>query len=559
MTDSEDAEKVNKLDNKIKLSNLLTGKKFADFELKLGKFETKLNEFSADFTKIKEKTEDIEDVLNIINLGINEYKEKLEEIGSQLSGGQKIPEDMEKRMLDYENRLNSLITMKEELSKTVDKTFIQTVENLKKSSENNKLEMEYIKKDMDAFSSTIKSFERSLEFMNLDSLRKRFESVNAKIAGIQTQIQEFRDNMNNLSFSGEDVKVLKNQVNELISSLNDKFNKINEIEKSVEIAKQKTDDLNFFGKVPKGKENLIDEYKVRIDELTTRIDRLSNEVKKLSSSGKSESKENDPWEESDEPAEASSPDHAETEEIYDKVKEMYDEISSKFSELKDLEEKLKSQGTIVIGDTGELTPDVGREVAKINEKIVNIEKKHNELVEILQAELKEMKEFTPSEGGYSMKENFEEYRKQVDKRFKMIENRKFSGLPKDLIEELNLMKETFVRLSTENKELWKLAREIRVSQLESINLQTFNALSEKVGLLERKISEIEENMNKEFSVQTKRKEILENLKKEIEDSKKILEGKIGEIETSKDKIEGKISKIEKRLREEDIVKPIILE
>jgi len=239
--------------------------------------------------------------------------------------------------------------------------------------------------------------------------------------------------------------------------------------------------------------------------------------------------------------------------------------------LKDLEEKLKSQ-EIVEGEQ-ELTHDAARALAKINEKIINLEKRHNELVDVLQAEIQTMKEFAPSKNGSitlkgaegidkvlaSWNKNFEEYRKQVDKRFKMIENMKFSGLPKDLIEELNLMKETLVRLSTENQELRKLGREIRVSQLESINLQTFNALTEKVGLLEKKISEIEENMNKEFSAQTQRKEILENLKKEIEDSKKILESKIIDIESSKEKIESKIGKIEKKLKEEDIAKPIILE
>jgi chromosome segregation ATPase len=572
LTEPEITDRIDKLENKIKLSNLLTGKKFADLELNIGKFEGKLNEFSADFTKIKERTEEIEDILNVINLGITEYKEKLEEIGSKVSGTQNIPEDIEKTMTDYQNRLNaldnnikniletinSLKTIKEQLDQTMGETFIQNIEILKRNSARNKIEMEHIKRDLDAFSSTIKSFERTLDLMNLDSLVKRFESVDNKIMNVQSQIQEFKGTLNNLTFSGEDLKVLKNQVNGISSSLTDKFNQINELEKSVKIIKQKIHDVNFFDTSSEGKENLLDQSNIKIDELTSRVDRLWDEVTKLSSG------------EQIQPAETPSLDRSEIEEVYGKVKEMYDEISGKISELKDLEEKLKPKE---ITEGEELTHDAARTLAKINEKIINLEKRHNELVDVLQAELQAMKEFTPSKNGTitlkgtegienvlaSWDKNFEEYRKQVDKRFNILESKKFSGLPKDLIEELNLMRETLVRLSTENQELRKLGREIRVSQLESTNLQTFNALTEKVGLLEKKISEIEESMNKEFSVQTQRKEILDNFRKEIEDSKKILESKIINIESSKDVIESKIGKIEKKLKEEDIIKPIILE
>jgi len=396
-----------------------------------------------------------------------------------------------------------------------------------------------------------------MELMNLDSLTKRFESVNDKIMNVQSQIQEFKGSMNNLTFSGEDLKVLKNQVNEISSSLIKKFNQINELEKSVKIIRQKMDDVSFFVPSSKTGKSSIGQTDIRIDELTTRIDRLSEEVRKLSPPETIES------------GETSGLDKSEIEEVYGKVKEMYDEISGKISELKDLEEKLKPQEIV---ESEELTHDAARTLAQLNEKIINLEKRHNELVDVLQAELQTMKEFAPSKNGISLKgtegiekvlaswnKNFEEYRKQVDKRFNTLESKKFSGLPKDLIEELNLMKETLVRLSTENQELRKLGREIRVSQLESINLQTFNALTEKVGLLERKISETEENMNKEFSAQTQRKEILENLRKEIEDSKKILESKIIDIESSKEEIKSKIGKIEKKLKEEDIAKPIILE
>jgi len=323
LADVEDTDKINKLENKIKLSNLLTGKKFADLELNIGKFEGKLNEFSADFTKIKERTEEIEDILNVVNLGIMEFKEKLEEISSKVSAGN-VPEDLEKKMTDYQNRLNSLDeniknifetlnslkSMKEQLNQTMGETFIQNIEILKRNSARNKIEMEHIKRDMDAFSSTIKSFERTLELMNLDSLTRRFESVNDKMMNVQTQIQEFKNTLNNLTFSGEDLKVLKNQVNEISSSLIKKFNQINELEKSVKIIKQKMHDVNFFVPSSKAGEGSIGQTDIRIDELTARIDRLSDEVRKLSPSETIES------------GETPSLDKYEIEENYGKIKEI---------------------------------------------------------------------------------------------------------------------------------------------------------------------------------------------------------------------------------------------
>jgi len=567
LAEFETDDKISKLENKIKLSNLLTGKKFADLELNIGKFEGRLNQFFTDFNRIKEKTEEIEDLLNVINIGIMGYKEKLEEISSQVSGTPKLPEDILAKLADYGIRLNSLNesfkrmsetisslrAAKEDMTKSLDKTFVQNIENLRRDTENNKLEMGHIKKDLDAFSSTIKSFERSLDSMNFDSLTKRFDSVNAKITDIEKQIQESKNSVNNLTFAGEDVKVFKNRMDEL--------------EKKVRIIKQKTDDLKFFDKTGRS-QNITDEYKIRIDELTIRIDALSDEVRKLSTRRPVPDLRGG-WDDS-EPVEEETPeepsfDHAEVEEKYNKIKDMYDEIFVKVDEIKELQEKVRSKELEDVGGSHKLTHDAAREISRLNQRIVNIEKKHNELVDILQAELQTMKEFSSGKevthtldfknldqiekAIASRDKNLEEYKKQVDKKFKSLESMKSSGLPKNLIDEIIMMRENIVRLTTENKELRKLGREIRMSQLESINLQTFNALSEKVRLLEKKIIEVEESLNKEASAQTQRKEIIENLRKEIEDSKKIIESKF----------ETKIGKIEKKLKEEDLVKPIILE
>lgn len=78
-------ELVNKFEDRVKLGSLINEKRFAELELKIGELNQKLNEITTDYPKLKERSGEIEDLLNIINLGLGEYKDDFEKINSSFS------------------------------------------------------------------------------------------------------------------------------------------------------------------------------------------------------------------------------------------------------------------------------------------------------------------------------------------------------------------------------------------------------------------------------------------------------------------------------------------
>jgi len=560
--DSKIVEQIDKLENKVKLSNLLTGKKFADLELSVANLEQKLNEISVDFPKLKERAEEVEDLLNLINLGLVEFKKNFDELNSRFADFQKMPSEVGKKITSYENKLNSLdenvkklsetlitlSTIKDDVNETLRRTILPDLEDLKTNSMKNKLEIEHIKRDLDTFSSVVKSFERTIELTNVDTLLKRFESFENKIINIQTQLENFRNSLHDIS-----------------------------------VFQQKVSDLNFLDAVNELKSNLknndtkINENQTKIEELGMRIDNLSSLVDTAFSGTKT--------------------DLNVVEELYNKVKEMYDEISREALELKSMHEKVNLPGSTPI-DYSKLPTGASGTLNNINERIAALEKHHNELVDVLQKELKKLKsEISESSNTQNLTKklveleramisrdrNLNEYKRQIEKRFKAVEIKKLGDLPKEITNELSSLKEITSRLLTENNEFRKLVRELRVSQMVSVKPETFASTADKINMLEKKISELEREkgsvtqlerpelavfadkignlekrmieiegiMGKEFVPQGQ-PENLENIKKEIESLKNILEEKESTIES-------KISKIEKKMKEESVVHPIILE
>jgi chromosome segregation ATPase len=279
--DIELDEKIKEFEEKIKLLKLLTDKKFADLELKQGEFEGKVNSISVDLPKIKERTAIIEDLLNIINLGIIHNNKKFDELVSRVSTMETLPKNIDKTMENYEKKLteldtkingislqlNKMGTLKEELTKTFEDSISSNVKNLRETDESNKIDIEHLKKDIDAISSSIKSFERTIELTNLDDIIRRFDSLDKKTINTQAEVENLRNLMPSISLTSGDVEVLKKRVKEMSSNIMNSLDRINEFELNVnkkvssiegllekaqhleaieEISKNIKDDLNNF-------------------------------------------------------------------------------------------------------------------------------------------------------------------------------------------------------------------------------------------------------------------------------------------------------------------------
>lgn len=279
--DIELDEKIKEFEEKIKLLKLLNDKKFADLELKQGEFEGKVNSISVDLPKIKERTAIIEDLLNIINLGIIHNNKKFDELVSRVSTMETLPKNIDKTMENYEKKLteldtkingislqlNKMGTLKEELTKTFEDSISSNVKNLRETDESNKIDIEHLKKDIDAISSSIKSFERTIELTNLDDIIRRFDSLDKKTINTQAEVENLRNLMPSISLTSGDVEVLKKRVKEMSSNIMNSLDRINEFELNVnkkvssiegllekaqhleaieEISKNIKDDLNNF-------------------------------------------------------------------------------------------------------------------------------------------------------------------------------------------------------------------------------------------------------------------------------------------------------------------------
>jgi hypothetical protein len=88
---------------------------------------------------------------------------------------------------------------------------------------------------------------------------------------------------------------------------------------------------------------------------------------------------------------------------------------------------------------------------------------------------------------------FSIYQKQIAEKFKDLEKRKGGKVPKELFQNLKLINENMGRITAENKDLKKLAREIKLQQLEAISPSAFTGLINRIKVLENKITDFEKS------------------------------------------------------------------
>ena len=594
----EPINEFEKIEKKIKLSNLLSGKKFADLELQIGKLEEKLNEISSDFPKIRDRTEEIENLLNVINLGLVDYKKKFENINARFETIEKVPENVKKSMFEYEKKLKvlsdeiknlstnlgTLKNLKEEVTQVVDEKISSQIQVLKTTSESNKMEIEHIKRDLDAFSSSVKSFERTVQLTNLDKLIERFDTIDRKIRDTQLEVEKFRKTFTGVTFTDTDIRSLKEGLNNLSSTVMDKLSELNELQTSLNIITQKMDDLNFFetiGKLKsdlKEKESMILDDRTNIEELRARIDRISamgvERLQPIRGIDK------------DVQEKMAGLDVASVEELVRRSEEMYKDMIRRVSELKDLDKKLD----VIESDARSRTlpPDVNEILTKIHERLENVEDRYNQVLNVLKSEVKnikseiskpEIKEMKKKIGGLekildSIDKDLSNYRKQMEERVRSIEKRKNIKIPNEIVDDINSLKNTVSLLTADNKELRRSAREIRIAQMDTITSKAFTGLVNRIKALEEKIIDFEKSAIKEKPVEIAvTPEMLDSLSERI----KVLENKMIDFEKStgmgslaqkkeyvslmnlKADLEKEINDIKKKMTEGYSVQPVILE
>jgi len=236
--------KVDKLQGKLKLVALGLDKKSADLEIKISEADERFKDVAYDFPKLREKSEGIDSLLNVINLGLVDFKQRLTDINSRISKLEKVPEEVERRIVGIDNklkkvdedikklylRLDEIGTIKQDVTKTLEEKIDSSEKNIRKEITDNKAEIAHLKSNLDALSFAIKSFERTIELTNLDDIIKRFDVIDRKTLNIQTELDRLRESSKDTSTLEGDVDVLKSKFKELTSSIMGSLSKINEFE-----------------------------------------------------------------------------------------------------------------------------------------------------------------------------------------------------------------------------------------------------------------------------------------------------------------------------------------
>lgn len=442
-------EKVQKFEDKIRLSNLLSEKRFADLELKIGQLSERLNEITTEFPKLKDRASDIEDILNVVNLGLMSYKEKFEEVSNRISEFVQLPDAISSIRLNLENKIKDidenfktisanlevLNNIKEDVIKSTEETISSKADELGKGIDQNKVEIEHIKSDLDGFSMALKALGRTIELTNLDDIIKRFDSLDRKVMNAENQIEKFRYLIPDLSMAVSDMEILKKKFKEMSSTVMDTMSRMNQFEGDInrkitflEDLTKKAEGMNLIQPVSKSVEEGTKQEEVKTVESSIPVDY------QLKISG--------------------------LEEEVKKSKELPLEIKSVIEELKERINGLESRST-----TGTETTPVG--VEEVKDRVEGLGK------------------------------SIENINKMLSERQRGAELPQIGKeVPKNLVDEISSLKGIISRVSSENEDFKKLMRDLRINQMQMITSDVLVDFIKRMSTLEKKISEVEKDLSK---------------------------------------------------------------
>lgn len=443
-------EQIQKFEDKIRLSNLLSEKRFADLELKIGQLSEKLNEVTTEFPKLKERAGEIEDILNVVNLGLIGYKEKFEDVSSRISEFVQMPDTISSIRLNLENKMKDinenfktisanlevLNNIKEDVIKSTEETISAKADELGKGMEQNKVEIEHIKSDLDGFSMALKALGRTMELTNLDDIIKRFDSLDRKVMNAENQVEKFRYLIPDLSMTVEDVEILKKKFKEMSSTVMDTMSRMNQFEGDInrkitfiENLTKKAESMNLIQPVSKSVEGTGPEGTKTIEssipvDYQLKINELEEEVKRS--------------------------------------KELPLEIKSAIEELKERINGLENRST-----TGTETTPVG--IEELKNHVENLGKSIENINKML-------------------------LERQREAEFPKVGKEK--EIPKNLIDEISSLRNVLSNVSSDNEDFKKVIRDLRINQMQMITSDVFVDLTRRFSTIEKKISEVEKDLSK---------------------------------------------------------------
>ncbi|MCX6821259.1 MAG: hypothetical protein NTW30_00625 [Candidatus Aenigmarchaeota archaeon] len=584
-------ELVNKFEDRVKLGGLINEKRFAELELKIGELNQKLNEVTTDFPKMKERAVEIEDLLNIVNLGLVEYKDNFDKINSSFSEFKKIPETLESVRTNLESKtreLNDSVTgltanvdvlknIKEDVIKSSEETISSKIKTVEDGIQQNKVELEHVKRDLDGFSVALRSFERTIELTNLDDIIRRFDSLDRRIINNGEELDKIRKVVPEMSMTIIDVEILKKKLKEMSSTVMDVLNKINESEintnkkmslfedltKKVESANEEVktqvsklegtrtavekiySDMNEkassltnvneeIGRVKADVEKIYSDVNEKVSNLTSvndEVNRLKTGIEELK--GMKSSSDQMITEVKNNVNEEISKLKMNVEDTKADVGKVYNYVNEKVSGLTNVNEEISKikasiedlkmmrsrmdemasniKNEIITEVKSQLTPDYGVRISKLEEQINNVSSDLDKTLANIREQMDKKGSDNVNKLEYdSLREKIEDIEKSivdinkslfnhpkmyVEPRVLKVDN-VIKEVPKNIADEIVSLRNILSRISSENNDLRRVIRNIRFDQMETITTDVFVGVTARISTIEKKLSEVEEEMSK---------------------------------------------------------------
>jgi len=509
---SKPKEELSRLNNKVKVKLLEHDKRFADLELGVGKLEDKFEDVWKTIPNIDARSEHIEDLLNIINLGLINFKEKSKKLETRVSELEKVPAKMEQELKGYSDKMRelgqglskfsakvqALNTVKDDIAKNIREDVLPDINILKSSIEKNNVSVEQMKNEVNNFKSMIKSFQQTLQLLDINSVIQQFDNFNVRLANAQAEIDTLKDSIPSKELYDNDIEIMRNKIQDFSSTIIDSNTKLKEFDSRLQVITDKINKANIVGK--------FNEIRKETKELEKAI--YSNENK--------------------------------IEDLEKNLQERDEVFESKLTNIEKLTKKAEHLGFLE-----SIREEVQGHAENLEETKDEIEKLANKTEKIYYNMNKKISDFGTVE-------------KEIDKlKIKLEDSEKMSG------ENTNVLKNNIDLLNKMKKEVKEL-KEIKKMKFDKGEIQPLKdivyKLVEKTYELSKKTAELDtlEERLKNTEIDSKKFEtitsLISNLKdelKDIEKEKEPMKKVLKKLVEKNSELENKISSLNKQIEKGD--------
>jgi len=264
LTEKDESKKEKDVESKLKINLLQLERKLADVELSLLKLEKKINTVDLELIeKHSARLEEFEDIISIINLGIREMKEFDTKIGDDLS----------KLKTEIEDKFDTL-------DKKIDDVRDKAVEAFTKDLKGVREHINELTKEISDITRSLMSLKKELELTDVKTFMTQLDVINEKLAELDVELHKMQTT-GDVSILMKDIELLKTAYRNLSSKVLEKDMGLSELETSINILRNKIDQLDFVNTINQIRRQMRDEEKrmytheIKLNEIEKRINDIA--------------------------------------------------------------------------------------------------------------------------------------------------------------------------------------------------------------------------------------------------------------------------------------------